>query len=332
MKETAELDAAGQDARALGQLLVHEMEPVRTKKRPEELESKLHIFFYRTTVLRELADVHRWFPKMLFQVLRNVPSRPRTTKAKLADFTERDAVITGRAMTMLMLSNAIPDAAVDEMRLFGGAGLSVFDIISDVYMIVVFLGSEETRGVAHVNIACVALSLLMQLLIVWIVNRKRSWRRIAREMMYVVTFTKPGIDAARVAAGNEIDDVATLSPLIELTFSKGIEMVCESIPAAIIQTRALILSKERSTLALVSIIISCCTTGFAAATMWYDFDTSPEKRKEHPRLIGATPDDSRGAFFVVLVVSGALQVVAKSFSSALLFVARPNYFLAYASS
>jgi hypothetical protein len=63
--------------------------------------------------------------------------------------------------------------------------------------------------------------------------------------------------------------------------------------------------------------------------MWFDFDTSPAKRKECPRLAGATPDSSRGPFFVLLVVSGALQVVAKSFSSALLFIASPNYFLAY---
>ena len=79
----------------------------------------------------------------------------------------------------------------------------------------------------------------------------------------------------------------------------------------------------------MSIIISCCTTGFAAATMWYDFDTSPAKRKECPRLAGAIPNTSRGLFFFLLVVSGALQVVAKSFSSALLFIASPNYFLAY---
>jgi hypothetical protein len=63
--------------------------------------------------------------------------------------------------------------------------------------------------------------------------------------------------------------------------------------------------------------------------MWYDIDTSPQKRKEEARIWGATPDTSRGPFFVLLVVSGALQVVAKSFSSALLFIASPNYFLAY---
>ena len=79
----------------------------------------------------------------------------------------------------------------------------------------------------------------------------------------------------------------------------------------------------------MSIIISCCTTGFAAATMWYDYDTSPEKRRKSPKLAGAVPDTSRGPFFFVLAVSGALQVVAKSFSSALLIIASPNYFLAF---
>jgi hypothetical protein len=119
-----------------------------------------------------------------------------------------------------------------KMRLFGGAGLSVFDLISDVYMIVVFLGSEETRGVAQLNIVCVALSLLNQVAIVLFVNMKRPWRRIAREMLYVVSFVKPGIDAARVAAGNENDDgLASVDALTELAYSKASEMTFESIPA-----------------------------------------------------------------------------------------------------
>ena len=63
--------------------------------------------------------------------------------------------------------------------------------------------------------------------------------------------------------------------------------------------------------------------------MWYDYDTAPEKRRRRPRLCGAIPDTSRGPFFFLLVMHGALQVVAKSFSSALLIIASPNYFLAY---
>jgi hypothetical protein len=63
--------------------------------------------------------------------------------------------------------------------------------------------------------------------------------------------------------------------------------------------------------------------------MWYDIDTSPQERKKKPRLWGATPDTSRGSFFFVLVMSGALQIMAKCFSSALLLIANSNYFLAY---
>ncbi|GMI28074.1 hypothetical protein TeGR_g1263 [Tetraparma gracilis] len=327
IKETAEFDAAGQDARALGQLLVHEMEPVRNNNKL--LEARLHVFLFRTTVLRELTDARPWFEALLHQVLLNEAQIKNKLVSGVEGFTPEDGRATGAKLALLLLKKQ-PQTAVDVMRLFSGAGLSVFDLVSDVYMIVVFLGSEETRGVAHVNIACVALSLLFQLAIVWIVNRKRSWRRLAKEVLYVVLFIKPGIDAARVAAGNENDDgLATMDPLQELAGGKMVEMIFESIPAAIIQTRAFIISKERSTLALVSIMISCFTTGFAAATMWYDFDTSPEKRKECPRLAGAAPDTGRGPFFFLIVVSGALQVVAKSFSSALLFIASPNYFLSY---
>jgi hypothetical protein len=63
--------------------------------------------------------------------------------------------------------------------------------------------------------------------------------------------------------------------------------------------------------------------------MWFDYDTSPEKRKESPKLAGATPDTSRGPFFFLLVMSGALQIAAKSLSSALLLIASPIIFLAY---
>jgi hypothetical protein len=117
--------------------------------------------------------------------------------------------------------------------------------------------------------------------------------------------------------------------MVELSLSKMVEMVFESIPAAIITTRAFIISEERSSAVLASIIISCCTTGFAAASMWFDMDTSPGYRKSTPKLFGATPDTSRGLFFLLLVMSGALQVTAKSFSSALLYIASPKTFLAY---
>jgi hypothetical protein len=76
-------------------------------------------------------------------------------------------------------------------------------------------------------------------------------------------------------------------------------------------------------------MIGCCTTGFAAATLWFDYDTSAAKRKESPKLAGVTPDSSRGPFFFLLVISSALQVLARSLASALLIIVDKNYFLAH---
>jgi hypothetical protein len=114
IKETAELDADGQDARVLGQLLVHEMEPVRAKKRPEQLEAKLHTFVYRTTVLRELADVYPWFERLLLEALRNRLRVPKGSMKALAEFAEEDARKAGRGFANALVANATAEAAVDE--------------------------------------------------------------------------------------------------------------------------------------------------------------------------------------------------------------------------
>jgi hypothetical protein len=171
--------------------------------------------------------------------------------------------ITGHLLSVVSLGT--------KLRLYSGACLSIFDMVSDVYMTTVFLGDPATKGVAYANIACVALSLVVQLLVAWVVHRRRGWRKVAREMLYVVMYIKPGIDAARVAAGDDrVDDNAQF----ELTIDKVVEMGCEAIPSTIIQSRAFIISEKKSPVALASIIMGCCTTGFAAATIFYDMGTS----------------------------------------------------------
>jgi hypothetical protein len=146
-------------------------------------------------------------------------------------------------------------------------------------------------------------------------------------------YIKPGVDAARAARGDagshHNDGLATFTSLQEITVSRVIEMVCESIPSAFIQAHAFVRSDERTAAALMSICLSCCTTSYVAATLWYDTDTSPSVRRMAPMMAGLVPDQGRGVFFCLLTISGALQVVAKTFSSALLMVANPSYFLAY---
>jgi hypothetical protein len=104
-------------------------------------------------------------------------------------------------------------------RLFSGAGLSVFDLISDVYIITMFLGSEETRGVAYANIACCVLSMIGQLVVALLANRRRSKWRILREAFFTLICVKPGLDAVRVArmgpqsTGGD-DGLAAFEPIV----------------------------------------------------------------------------------------------------------------------
>jgi hypothetical protein len=140
-----------------------------------------------------------------------------------------------------------------------------------------------------------------------------------------------------------------MDSLSELNLNKMVEMAAESIPCAVIQIRALIVGKERSGAALASILISCCATGFTAAQIFFDWgkravpmrarqpwyltqspaDTSPTKRQNDPRLAGSIPDTNRGLFFVLLTAAGALQIIAKSLSSALMYITSPLGFFLY---
>jgi hypothetical protein len=110
VKKTAQLDAAGQDARALGQLLVHDMEPVRTKKKL--LESQLHVFLFRTTVLRELCDARPWFEALLHQVLLNEAQIKIKGVSGVEGFTQEDGRATGAKLALLLIKKP-PLTAVD---------------------------------------------------------------------------------------------------------------------------------------------------------------------------------------------------------------------------
>jgi hypothetical protein len=218
-----------------------------------------------------------------------------------------------------------------KLRLFSGASLSILDLVSDVYMIVEFFSDDATRNIAYFNLGCVLLCMCLQLYCVYHQNAKRGAKNIAIEMMYVVTAVKPGVDAARVALqGIERDDKdSAADPMTEMNTNRVTEMFAESIPAAIVQTRALILSTRRSKVAFASIVVSCLTTSFAAGTMWYDFDVNPSKRKLNPQLSGAVPDEGRTAVFVLVVLAGAVQVFAKVFATALLSISSPAVLATY---
>jgi hypothetical protein len=76
----------------------------------------------------------------------------------------------------------------------------------------------------------------------------------------------------------------------ELTGMKCIEMFAEAIPGVIIQLMAIATrDKEVGISAWLSVAVSAITTGFASATISYDWDTDPARREHSPAFYGYIP-------------------------------------------
>ncbi|GMI25446.1 hypothetical protein TeGR_g9854 [Tetraparma gracilis] len=118
-----------------------------------------------------------------------------------------------------------------KMRLYTGSGLSMLDLITDAYMIYTYTAAGST-GHALSLVIMVGLCLALQLFLVWFQNRKGPRSVMLREVLIVLSGTKPGIDAKRVANGNVGEQHCVLPPDVELVCTRLIEVICESIPGA----------------------------------------------------------------------------------------------------
>ena len=74
-------------------------------------------------------------------------------------------------------------------RVCTGATLSVLDIVTDVVVIVGYMEKEETRGYGNSLMMMLAGSMVLQLGLVFLQNRKKSWV-MAKEMLVVITGLK----------------------------------------------------------------------------------------------------------------------------------------------
>jgi hypothetical protein len=110
--------------------------------------------------------------------------------------------------------------------------MSAADAISDAYMINEFYVMRKV-STANGLLAMVGANLGYQVLIVYGQTqglKKDKWRTALVEMLSVITFTKPGLDAYRVASGAEQLTGAAMNPLMEMIYTKGGELVLEAIP------------------------------------------------------------------------------------------------------
>jgi hypothetical protein len=119
-----------------------------------------------------------------------------------------------------------------KFRAWLGAGVSAADGLSDAFMIKTFYDMGDTAN-AKGLLAMVGANVAAQTFIVYGQCqglKKNKWRTALFEMLSVVSFVKPGLDAHRVASGAEQLPGAAMSPLVEMVSTKGAELFFEAIP------------------------------------------------------------------------------------------------------
>ena len=213
-------------------------------------------------------------------------------------------------------------------RAYIGAVVSFTDMISDAFMAYEF--SRTGRGgTAQALLFLVLGNVFCQSALVYMQTRNTNKKTMAFEFLSVVTFTKPGFDAYRVANGMEQPSGVPLDPLKDMVCTKICEIVFEAIPGLVLQLVAFIKVKDKTAFAMVSIFISAASTAFTGSTIFFDLDTDPKVKRQNPTSSGIIPNSGRGgAFLSVLLICG-LQVLAKAFATALLFVTDKSWLFYY---
>ena len=216
-----------------------------------------------------------------------------------------------------------------KLRVCMGAGLSVLDMATDIFVVVGYMGKEETRGYGYSLLGMLAGCMALQLLFVFVQNSKKP-SAVAKEMLIVLSMLKPGFDAARVASGKKMEEHHSMDAKTELVATKGIELVCESIPGCVLQLYAILKTKDYSNRTAGSVMVSALTAGFSSASVSFDYDVDPLARKHTPDFYGYVPDGgSRTLIFACMLLNSSLLLAVRSFSAAIIMQKKKRYFMIY---
>jgi hypothetical protein len=192
-------------------------------------------------------------------------------------------------------------------RVTFGAVTSMTDLLTDVYVTYMFW-DDKKYGYFKASLASLVVSIGLQMLAVWGQNKKLGMKRVLQEWIPILLGYKPAVDAYRVATGSKQEVGTALDPMQEMTGMKISEMFAEAIPGVIIQLMAIATNdKDVGTSAWLSVAVSAITTGFASATISYDWDTDPAKREYAPDFYGYIPAKAskRTVVFVSMLLLSA---------------------------
>jgi len=281
----------------------------------------------------------------------------------LSDLNERNAAMLAKTFSLCVLFSQSPEAAADQLignsvavrelmekhrkfrpklvltaeqamskntlgasfRLFFGAGLSMFDFVTDVVMIRDYFLSEQVQQ-AWMLLGMLLTNLTLNLLLSWLQNRKKGWKAVAKDCLLVLSYLKPGVDAWKVASGAAHAENSMMTPTVEMLVCKCAELVSESIPGTILQVTAFLTAKgARTDFQVFSICTSILTTAFTSTIISFDMDTNPLMRRTNS-FYGYVPDGNkvRLKVFLLMLLAMTAHVTSSSMGMALLFATSPS--------
>jgi len=313
------------------------------------------------------ARRYEFFQPMMVRVVENKLRTAGDMKSKLCCVSVKEGRRVGAGLALALATNLTAEAGVDEwigtyrclgeldrreawfrpmlnivakrllgevswglkMRVFMGAGLSIMDMATDIFVILRYMEKDETRGYGWSLLLMVLGSIVLQLLMVGIQNSKKPVVML-KEILIVLTGLKPAFDCMRTVTGVEMEEHHVFDGRFELVATKMCEMVCESIPGCLLQLYVLVKERTASKSTIGSVVISAMTTGFSSASISFDLDVDPAARKLDPTFYGYIPDGgSRTLIFGCMLLNSALLLLLRSFSAALLMLAKKRYLMMY---
>ena len=211
-----------------------------------------------------------------------------------------------------------------------GAVLSSVDAATDIYVVGTYY-SEGLHFQANVMLGMISANLGIQILVVLGQYKKKRWTVKLKESLITLFFLRPIVDAYRVTTHHEDGD-ATMDSLTEMIGNKCVELAAESIPGCVLQIYVWLVNPDEIGIgALISILTSALTTGFASAMISFDFDVDRAHRKGQPNFYGYIPDDHelRGRCFLLMTIISTLHSLSRSVGCALLAASHGKTMLVY---
>ena len=316
--------------------------------------------------LGQARTKYEFFLPMMTRVVENKLRFVGHVGTKLCDVSLKEGDAIGGGLALAMASNLTAEAGVDEWierfpclgeldrevwfrsmmnaaakrllgevswglkgRVYLGAGLSVLDMATDIFVIVGYMEKEETRGYGYSLLWMVVSSLAFQLIIVFIQHRKKP-KELVKELLIVLALAKPAVNARRVCSGQKMEEHHVFDATFEHVATKGAELLCESVPGCILQSLVLLKNGGASRYTIGSIIVSAATSGVCTATTDFDYDVDPKRRKETPEFYGYIPaGNRRTVIFACMVLNCSLMLLLRSISAAMLLLAGRGWFGVY---